>query len=137
MNYINCSVGRYHNFRVNESLYKNGGTVQVETCAYCREQKRYGFRPDGEMENSRQYFLDHIRAFAQESSQDVGMQAAFLYCNPNGVARLAKDRKIEEKSIEFQAEMKDRFRFVIKKALNNEGWKDKTADGIDRSSSEK
>lgn len=137
MDYRNCKVGQYHDFKVLASPYMNGSVEQVEVCKMCKERKVYTFTPDGKMINEHEYFLDHIRAFAQPILDDPGMMDVIRECNPIGLARMEKLAKEQENSEAFQADISDRFKFAMKKALNNEGWTDKTKDGIDRSSSEK
>jgi hypothetical protein len=137
MDYRNCLVGVYHNFEVIESPHKNGASVQRERCRHCNKEVEYKFLPDGELVDSRQYFLDHINAFAQPIEDDPGMMAAFLTCNPNAAARMALDEKQTKASKEFQDEMTEMFHWSIKRALDNRGWTAKSSDGVDRSSKEK
>lgn len=85
------------------------------------------------MKNERQYFLDHIRAFAQQSSSDLAMDAAWVYCNPRTVKRLLEQKEQEKKSNILQAEMKEKHKFFWQRALERKNWKDIGSDGIDRS----
>ena len=136
MDYRNCLVGVYHLFTVLDSPYKNGAKTQKEKCQYCGKDVEYFFSSDGKMMEERQYFLDHIRAFAQPIKEDPGMMAAFLVCNPKAAARLEADKKANKRSAEFQGEMTEMFRWAAKRALNDEGWKHKKG-GVDYSSNEK
>lgn len=133
MSYANCNVGRYHDFTVIASPYEERragafySVSQVERCKLCNTTESYAI----EELNSRRYFLNHIRDFAQPNTDDKEMQAAFEYCKSGIAERLAKEASDEKKSEAFKEEMSDKFRWSMKKALNNEGWKDG-----DRSSSE-
>lgn len=122
--YRNCFAGVYHLFTVLSGPDKDGSKVQSERCKYCGKVEDYTFEPDGRMTDSRKYFLDHIRAFAQPIEDDPGMMAAFLHCNPNAAARLAKEKADKDKSETFQNEMTEKFHWAMKRALDNQGWKD-------------
>ncbi len=136
MIFENCKVDRYHDFTVFSSPYKENGTNQVETCKLCGEMKKYTFNAKGQMRNERQYFLDHIRAFAQHDTDDKEMTKAFNYCNPVAAAKFAAEALAGRKSEDFRSEMSDKFKWAIKRAMNNQGWTD-NSHGFDRSSSEK
>lgn len=135
MEYKNCKIARYHEMVIVASPYRGDITTrQKERCSKCGQDFAYDFTPDGQMKDSHQYFLDHIRYFAQPIEEDEGMMAAFLFCNPKAAKRFEEASKADKKHEWFQQEMQDKFRWAIKKALNNEGWKDKgDFDGIDRS----
>lgn len=149
MSYQNCKVDRYHNITVLSSPWggrdvggnwqENLSTAdkQIEKCKGCGELLVYHYKPNGSMTEERQYFLDHIRDFAQNDTGDSGMQVVFDYCKPELKQRFMKLAAEKVKSDEFQADMEDRFQWALKRALNNEGWKMKTKDGFDRSSREK
>ncbi len=138
MDYKNCKKGVYHWFIVKSSPYTGSSLKQVEKCKFCGETKTYSFLPNGKMKEEREYFLDHIRAFAQPIQEDSGMLEAFKFCNPKAAKRLEQQR-IEGRAHEFfKQEMSEKFKWAMKRALNNEGWTDKgDQDGINRSSSEK
>lgn len=143
MSYENCTTGKYHDFTVVASPFseRRENTLvseqQIERCKLCGERTAYGFDGAGRMKDSRQYFLDHIRVFAQNGTKDVEMQKAFEYCNPKAFQKFAKEAEDKQKSDDFQQLMKEKFHWAMKRALNNEGWVDKGKDGIDRSSREK
>lgn len=136
MDYRNCTAGVYHSFTVIDSPYTNGAKVQREKCQYCGKAEEYTFTPDGKMTDERQYFLDHIRAFAQPVEDDLGMMEAFLACNPNAAARMTRDAAQEKKSEDHQAELTELFHWSMKRALDDKGWEYKK-DGVDYSSKEK
>lgn len=133
MSYQNCSVGRYHDFTVVASPYSERKSTallsptQVERCKLCNETMSYTI----EELNSRRYFLNHIRDFAQPDTDDKDMQAAFDYCKPQASQRLVNEAKERQASTDLQTELSDKFHWTMKRALNNQGWKDG-----DRSSSE-
>lgn len=138
MDYKNCKKGVYHWFTVKSSPYTGSSTKQIERCKFCGDTKTYTFLPNGKMKEEREYFLDHIRAFAQPIQEDPGMLAAFLHCNPKAAERLKKQKTDDERSAWFKQEMSEKFKWAMQRALNNEGWTDKgDQDGINRSSSEK
>lgn len=145
MEYVNCSKAVYHNFdRVNgvssiiTSPHRDGTMAQKERCNACGEVFVYMFLPNGQMADSRRYFLDHIRYFAQPIEEDPGMMAAFLHCNPKAAKRFADAEVADKKHEWFQKEMDEKFRWAIKRAMENKGWVDSgTLDGINRSSSTK
>lgn len=142
MDYKNCPNAVYHTMTTKATPYEHvtalSSTTQVEVCTSCNKVFSYHYLPNGEMADSRQYFLDHIRYFAQPIEEDPAMMAVFLHCNP-GAAKRFEDAAIADKKHEFfQKEMDEKFRWAIKKALNNEGWVDKgDLDGRNRSSRER
>lgn len=117
--YENCKVAKYHDFKVLQSPYFIPDAPQIEVCKYCHTRKKYKFTPEGRMVDEHAYFLDHIRAFAQPSSGDVEMMKVYTFCNPMKVKQDAEEALKEEKKAEFFAENDERFKFAIKKALEN------------------
>lgn len=132
-NYVNCPKDKYHDYKVLRSPYTSNSSMQIEVCKLCGLESRYKFKKDGRMVNERQYFLDHIRAFAQQSTTDLAMDAAWVYCNPRTVRRLLEEKEKESKSAVLQAELTEKHKFFWQKALNRENWKDIGSDGVDRS----
>lgn len=123
MDYKNCPTARYHEMKVVSSPYPEGkifSPQQIERCTKCGERKTYIIRPDGQMENSRQYFLDHIRVFAQPIEQDPAMLEVFLFCNP-GAAKRLKEAELSGKKHEwFREEQREKFRWALKKMFAGE-----------------
>lgn len=116
MNYANCPVAKYHNFRVLASPYlpEKQATKQIEQCRACGKREEYSYKPDGKMVNERKYFLDHIRAFAQPFMGEV-----YWECNPGAfekfTAKEAEDKKREIKNLERD----EHFKFAIKRAFED------------------
>lgn len=103
-NYRNCLVGGYHDYKV---LASNEG-VQMEVCRYCKVEK------DFSKMSEREYFLEHIRAFAQPS------MACYYDINPNAMAKAMIETKEQKKFDARQGDLKEKFHFAIKRALKNE-----------------
>lgn len=120
MDYKNCKVGKYHRFLVIAGPYSAiQNDKQIEVCEYCKEKKAYAFTPDGKMADDHQYFLDHIRAFAQPSMGDV-----YYEVNPGMLLKFEKEAKAEKAKEAKEEERKEHFKFAIKRALDDK------ADGI-------
>ena len=134
MTYQNCPVGRYHDFTVIASPYAERkksalfSVTHIERCKLCNQSESYTV---AEL-NSRRYFLNHIRDFAQPGTDDAEMQKAFDYCKPKAAQRFTKEAEDKKKLEDKNAERSDKFKFAIKRALNNESW-----DGIDKSSKDR
>lgn len=115
MNYKNCPTGQYHWFIVLSGPYSKVHTdEQIEVCKYCKARKAYAFKPDGKMVDDHQYFLDHIRAFAQPSMGDV-----YYDCNPGMLLKFTNEAKAEKKKEEKEEMRKDHFKFAMKRAFED------------------
>ena len=114
--YKNCPVGKYHDFKVLRTPYEIPGAKhspkQVEQCRMCHKTVEYLIQEDGKMVDDRQYFLDHIRAFAQPS------MVCYYELHPTAAFRFAEEAKAVKKSEEFQETKSEEFKAAIKKALD-------------------
>lgn len=119
--YINCPIREYHYFKVLSGPYMGGGTgeTQKEVCRFCGVKKEYAFRLDGEMVDQRAYFLDHIRAFAQPSTEDLAMAEVYYHCNPGMKEKFIKEAVQAKKQEDKNLELTDKYRFAIGRALQD------------------
>lgn len=134
MDYRNCPVDQFHDYKVLRSPYLTDSAIQVEVCKLCGLESTYKFHDDGRMKNERQYFLDHIRACAQQSDTDLAMDACWVYCNPKLVKKLLEEKAQAKKSADFQKEMKETYDWAVKRAVDRKGWKHTGSDGVERNS---
>jgi hypothetical protein len=114
--YINCPKLRYHDFKVLSSPYlaESLDTNQRERCKGCGVIKSYSFKPDGKMTNENEYFMDHIRAFAQPAMGDV-----YYDCNPGAVLKFKKEEKEEKAKIEKEEVRKEHLVYALKRAFED------------------
>lgn len=115
MEYKNCPTAKYHWFIVLSGPYsREYSETQVEVCKFCKVRKAYAFRPDGKMVDDHQYFLDHIRAFAQPSMGEV-----YYECNPGMLMKFQNEARAEKKKEERDADLSDKFKFALKRAYED------------------
>jgi len=126
LGYKNCAFGDYHDFEViysrirplSKPMQAGEAADQVEVCRFCKKQVVYKVSADGKTTDDHQYFLDHIRAFAQVGFGDQ-LAKVFYECNPGAAAELKKEQKSEKKQEEKHAELGDKLRFALKRAFED------------------
>lgn len=109
-NFRNCAAGKYHWFKV---LNTNPST-QLEVCKYCGERKVYRFTADGKLVNEQQYFLDHIRAFAQPYMGEV-----YYDCNPGMLLKFTNEANEQKKAEVRSQDMTEKLKFAMKRAFED------------------
>lgn len=112
----NCPIARYCDFKVLASPYKNQrqDSKQVEVCRHCKRRVEYTFNEKGQLTDDRAYFTDHIRAFAQPT------MACYYDINPKATLMFEAEVKDQKRSEELQADLSDKFKFAVKRALNDQ-----------------
>lgn len=115
--YVNCPVAKYHDFKVMSDPYgltKTFSKEQKEYCRACKKMVSYKFASDGKMVEEHQYWLDHIRFFAQPSMGEV-----YFEINPGMRAKFSLEERENKAHEDKQAELSDKFRFALKRALDD------------------